>query len=139
MDGQVRAADLQRGCCQAQRFQQARHRAYSKKVAGGVSNGEARAIAKEIFGAEGVPPGAGMLPAPRKGTTTSRVVFAPAIKRVKIFGAYADMLWLETKTPDLKQAQSFAADIHNDLPASGSCTTSVQASTGAPTASRPGP
>jgi len=39
-----------------------------------------------------------------------------AIKRVKVFAPYADMLWLETKKPDLQQAESFAAKIHTDFP-----------------------
>ena len=40
----------------------------------------------------------------------------PAISRVLAFAPYADMLWLETKLPDLKQAQSFAARIHEHYP-----------------------
>lgn len=40
----------------------------------------------------------------------------PAISRVLAFAPYADMLWLETKLPDLKQAQSFAARILERYP-----------------------
>ena len=40
----------------------------------------------------------------------------PAIARVLSFAPYADMLWLETKTPDLDQARSFAARIHEKYP-----------------------
>lgn len=39
-----------------------------------------------------------------------------AIGRSLAFARYADMLWLETKTPDLKQAGSFASTIHNVYP-----------------------
>ena len=34
------------------------------------------------------------------------------MKRVLAYSPYADLLWLETKTPTLKEAQAFAADIH---------------------------
>lgn len=40
----------------------------------------------------------------------------PAISRVLAFAPYADMLWLETKLPDLKQAQTFAARILEKYP-----------------------
>lgn len=39
-----------------------------------------------------------------------------ALKRTLAFADYADLLWLETKAPDLKQAQSFAADIREKYP-----------------------
>jgi isocitrate lyase len=38
------------------------------------------------------------------------------LKRTLAFADYADLLWLETKAPDLKQAQSFAADIREKYP-----------------------
>jgi isocitrate lyase len=40
----------------------------------------------------------------------------PALSRVLSFAPYADMLWLETKTPDLSQAKSFAARIREKYP-----------------------
>ncbi|CDO92643.1 unnamed protein product [Kluyveromyces dobzhanskii CBS 2104] len=40
----------------------------------------------------------------------------PAIQRSLAYSPYADLLWLETKTPDLKQAQSFSRDIHQNYP-----------------------
>ena len=40
----------------------------------------------------------------------------PAISRVLAFAPYADMLWLETKTPDLNQARAFAARIKERYP-----------------------
>lgn len=39
-----------------------------------------------------------------------------AIDRIKIFTPFADMLWLETKTPNLGKAKIFAKDIHQDFP-----------------------
>ena len=38
------------------------------------------------------------------------------MKRVLAFAPNADMLWLETKSPDLKQAQGFASQIHAQFP-----------------------
>ena len=40
----------------------------------------------------------------------------PAISRVLSFAPYADMLWLETKLPDLKQAKTFASRIREKYP-----------------------
>jgi isocitrate/methylisocitrate lyase len=40
----------------------------------------------------------------------------PAIARVLSFAPYADMLWLETKLPDLSQARAFAARIKEHYP-----------------------
>lgn len=39
-----------------------------------------------------------------------------AIQRSLAFAPYADMIWLETKTPDLEQARSFAREIHAKYP-----------------------
>lgn len=39
-----------------------------------------------------------------------------AVGRSLAFAPYADMLWLETKTPDLEQASSFASKIHDRFP-----------------------
>lgn len=38
------------------------------------------------------------------------------MKRVLAFSPYADMLWLETKSPDLKQATGFAREIREKYP-----------------------
>ncbi|CAO1621841.1 unnamed protein product [Sympodiomycopsis kandeliae] len=89
---------------------------YRSKVQGGVSNTEARSIASSIFGAEGVPVWDWEAPRTKEGYFHFTGGLASAIKRVKIFANYADMLWLETKTPDLAQAQSFASEIHSDFP-----------------------
>jgi isocitrate lyase len=40
----------------------------------------------------------------------------PAIARVLAFAPYADMLWLETKLPDLNQARTFASRIREQYP-----------------------
>ncbi|QEU61636.1 Icl2 [Kluyveromyces lactis] len=40
----------------------------------------------------------------------------PAIQRSLAFAPYADLLWLETKSPDLKQAQAFSKEIHDEYP-----------------------
>lgn len=39
-----------------------------------------------------------------------------AVSRALAFAPYADLIWLETKTPDLKQAQSFARRIRDKFP-----------------------
>ena len=39
-----------------------------------------------------------------------------AIKRELAFAPYADMMWLETKRPDLEQAQGFARRIREKFP-----------------------
>ncbi len=84
---------------------------------GAVSNYQARRLAAEVFGGEqGVPNWSWELPRTKEGYYHFAGGVAPAIKRVKTFAPYADLLWLETKTPDLKQAQGFAGEIHADFP-----------------------
>lgn len=39
-----------------------------------------------------------------------------AIKRSLTFAPYADLIWLETKTPDLEQARYFARKIREKYP-----------------------
>ncbi|AAS54433.2 AGL057Wp [Eremothecium gossypii ATCC 10895] len=39
-----------------------------------------------------------------------------AVRRTLAFAPYSDLLWLETKTPDLRQASAFAAAIHRAYP-----------------------
>jgi isocitrate lyase len=41
---------------------------------------------------------------------------APAVSRVLSYAPYADMLWLETKLPDLQQAKDFASRIREKYP-----------------------
>ncbi|CCK69986.1 methylisocitrate lyase ICL2 KNAG_0D02360 [Huiozyma naganishii CBS 8797] len=39
-----------------------------------------------------------------------------ALQRSLAFAPYADMLWLETKTPDLEQARFFSNHLHGEIP-----------------------
>lgn len=39
-----------------------------------------------------------------------------AIKRSKLFAPYADLIWLETKEPNLEQAKGFARRIREEHP-----------------------
>lgn len=55
-------------------------------------------------------------PRTREGYHPVRNGMNPALKRTLAFAPYADMLWLETKRPDLEQAKSFAAKIHEKYP-----------------------
>lgn len=89
---------------------------YDRRVEGGVSNSEARAIALEVFGPDGVPKWDWDAPRTKEGYYHFKGGIQAAIKRVKTFAPYADMLWLETKTPDVSQAQGFGAKIHQDFP-----------------------
>lgn len=89
---------------------------YDRRVEGGVSNADARAIALDVFGPDGVPKWDWDAPRTKEGYYHFKGGIQAAIKRVKTFAPYADMLWLETKTPDVAQAQGFAAKIHQDFP-----------------------
>ncbi|EDP44835.1 hypothetical protein MGL_0642 [Malassezia globosa CBS 7966] len=89
---------------------------YDRRVDGGVSIGEARRIAQEIFGDEGVPAWDWDAPRTKEGYFHFKGGISAAIKRMKQFAPYAELLWLETKTPDLVHAQGFAAKIHQDFP-----------------------
>jgi len=40
----------------------------------------------------------------------------PVIARSRAYAPYADLLWFETSTPDLDEARSFAAAIHEEFP-----------------------
>ncbi|WFD00260.1 isocitrate lyase [Malassezia yamatoensis] len=89
---------------------------YDRCVEHGVSNTEARAIASRIFGTEGVPEWNWDAPRTKEGYYHFKGGIQAAIKRVKTFAPYSDLLWLETKKPDVAQAQGFAAKIHQDFP-----------------------
>jgi isocitrate lyase len=56
-----------------------------------------------------------------------------AIARGLAYAPYSDLLWFETATPDLEQAETFAGEIHRAPPASCSPTTARRRSTGAAT------
>ena len=49
-------------------------------------------------------------------THRSLIVVQAAIKRVLAFAPYSDMLWLETKLPDLEQARYFARKVRAQFP-----------------------
>lgn len=91
-------------------------KAYLAKVEGGVSNSHARAAAKEVFGSDGVPAWNWDLPRTKEGYYHFAGGMDPAVKRAKAFGPYADLLWLETKTPNVEFAKSFAEDIRSVHP-----------------------
>jgi isocitrate lyase len=40
----------------------------------------------------------------------------PCIERAKAYAPYADMLWMETKTPDVDEARAFADGVHSKFP-----------------------
>ena len=56
------------------------------------------------------------IPRTREGFYHYRAGIAAATKRAIEYAPYADLLWLETGTPDLKKAASFAAEIHQVHP-----------------------
>ncbi|CAG8733352.1 11312_t:CDS:1, partial [Acaulospora colombiana] len=56
------------------------------------------------------------VPKTREGYYHFKGGIEAAIKRSNLFAPYADLLWLETKKPDLQQAQSFARRIRNVHP-----------------------
>jgi len=91
-------------------------------AASSASNGivpisQARAIASKAFGgADKLPRWSWDAPRTKEGYYHFKGGVAPALKRVKAFAPYSDLLWLETKTPDLEQARGFAGEIHAEFP-----------------------
>lgn len=59
------------------------------------------------------------LPRTREGYYHYKGGVEAAIKRVLAFSPYSDLLWLETKSPDLEQAKGFARRIREQYP--GKC------------------
>ncbi|KAE8210446.1 hypothetical protein CF327_g5686 [Tilletia walkeri] len=91
--------------------------AASKASSGLVPISQARAIATKVFGgADKLPLWSWDAPRTKEGYYHFRGGVAPALKRVKAFAPYSDLLWLETKTPDLDQARGFAGEIHEEFP-----------------------
>ncbi|KAK9451336.1 isocitrate lyase [Limtongia smithiae] len=80
----------------------------------GLSNFDARAVAAKHLGEEVYFD----WDAPRTREGHYHVVdgMEPALKRVLAYAPYADLLWLETKTPDVAQAKAMAAAIHEKFP-----------------------
>ncbi|KAI0274942.1 isocitrate lyase and phosphorylmutase [Gloeopeniophorella convolvens] len=80
----------------------------------GRSNIEAREIAADIIGSQ--VDWDWDLPRTREGYYHTIGGIDAAVSRALAFAPYADMIWLETKTPDLKEAQSFARRIREKYP-----------------------
>uniref|UniRef100_A0A060T6H2 Isocitrate lyase n=1 Tax=Blastobotrys adeninivorans TaxID=409370 RepID=A0A060T6H2_BLAAD len=85
-----------------------------KKQAAGKGIFESRKIAKELLGREVYFDWDA--PRTREGYHMLRNGMDIALKRSLAFAPYADLLWLETKKPDLEQAKSFAKAIHDKYP-----------------------
>ncbi|KAH9982766.1 isocitrate lyase [Lactifluus volemus] len=85
-----------------------------REAASGKSNAEARDIAKDVIGSQ--VDWDWDLPRTREGYYHTTGGIDAAVSRALAFAPYADMVWLETKTPDLKQAQSFARRIREKFP-----------------------
>ncbi|KAG8904183.1 hypothetical protein FRB99_002131, partial [Tulasnella sp. 403] len=84
------------------------------RAAQGRSNAEARTVAKRILKQDIY--WDWDVPRTREGYYHYQGGLDAAIQRVNEFAPYADMLWLETKTPDLEQARSFARKIRERWP-----------------------
>ncbi|KAJ7361206.1 isocitrate lyase [Mycena albidolilacea] len=80
----------------------------------GKSTSEAREVATDILG-EAVYWDCD-LPRTREGYYHVTGGIEPAIKRAIAFAPYADLIWLETKEPDLEQARYFARKIRAKYP-----------------------
>ncbi|GAA6016086.1 hypothetical protein JCM10207_004438 [Rhodosporidiobolus poonsookiae] len=88
---------------------------YKQAVAGAnLSNREAREVAKEIAGGE--VKWDWDLPRTKEGYYHYKGGMDAAMKRMLVFADFADLLWLETKAPVLKQAQDFAREIRSHYP-----------------------
>ncbi|OBZ79172.1 Methylisocitrate lyase, mitochondrial [Grifola frondosa] len=83
-------------------------------AAEGKSNNEARDIAKDILGENVF--WDWDLPKTREGYYHYTGGVEAAIKRELAFAPYADLIWLETKLPDLKQARYFSRKIREKYP-----------------------
>ena len=76
----------------------------------GKSNSEARAIAKGLSGVE--IHWDWDAPRTREGFYRYQGGCGCAINRAIAYGPYADMIWMESKLPDFKQAEEFANGVH---------------------------
>ncbi|KAF9817978.1 hypothetical protein IEO21_03053 [Rhodonia placenta] len=85
-----------------------------RSASAGKSNTDARDIAQDILG---VPVSWDWdLPKTREGYYHFTGGLEAATRRARAFAPYADLLWVETKRPDLAQAQSFARSIREQFP-----------------------
>ncbi|EGN93186.1 hypothetical protein SERLA73DRAFT_172339 [Serpula lacrymans var. lacrymans S7.3] len=80
----------------------------------GKSNNDAKDIAKDILGERVF--WDWDLPRTREGYYHYTGGLEAAINRALIYAPYADLIWLETKTPDLEQARYFARKIREKYP-----------------------
>jgi len=85
-----------------------------REAAAGKSNTEARDVAADVVGSQ--VDWDWDLPRTREGYYHTTGGIDAAVSRALAFAPHADMIWLETKTPDLKQAQSFARRIREKFP-----------------------
>ncbi|KAK7058593.1 mitochondrial 2-methylisocitrate lyase [Paramarasmius palmivorus] len=89
------------------------YKAYLTAVAG-KSTVDASEIAKDILGAKVF--WDCDMPRTREGYYHTTGGLEPAIKRAITFAPYADLVWLETKTPDIEEARYFARKIREKHP-----------------------
>ncbi|KAK9465580.1 isocitrate lyase [Lipomyces arxii] len=82
----------------------------------GLSNYYARELATKYLGSESNFFFDWDIPRTREGHYPVKDGMAPALKRVLAYAPHADLLWLETKTPDVEQAKAMAAAIHEKFP-----------------------
>lgn len=80
------------------------------KEAKGKSNGEARAIAKGITGVD--IHWDWDAPRTREGFYRYKGGTQCAVNRAIAYGPFADLIWMESKLPDYKQAKEFADGVH---------------------------
>ncbi|KAI0800763.1 isocitrate lyase and phosphorylmutase [Fomes fomentarius] len=85
-----------------------------REASDGKSNADARDIAKDILGEPIF--WDWDLPKTREGYYHYTGGVEAAIKRELAFAPYADMIWLETKLPDLQQARYFSRKIREKYP-----------------------
>ncbi|EEB95168.1 hypothetical protein MPER_05906, partial [Moniliophthora perniciosa FA553] len=83
-------------------------------AASGRSTVDAREIAKDILGASVF--WDCDMPRTREGYYHMTGGLEPAIKRAITFAPYADLLWLETKAPNIEEARYFARKIREKHP-----------------------
>lgn len=84
------------------------------KQAKGKSNREARAIAKGIAGVDVY--WDWDAPRTREGYFRYQGGTQCAINRAIAYGPFADLIWMESKLPDYKQAKEFADGVHQVWP-----------------------
>ncbi|KAF7982956.1 hypothetical protein HWV62_25272 [Athelia sp. TMB] len=85
--------------------------AFYKKVAH-ASNAQAAAVAQKEFGLKSVPYWSWDAPRTREGYYRYQGGTQCAVNRAIAFAPYADLLWMETKSPILAQAREFADGVH---------------------------